>query len=144
MLDPSTYTKVIIKDIEARKALDLEFLDSLVFKKSVHPNMKDIYSLTIFEGKGYQFSKYFVSNIVKRTKNIPGEIVELRRFNPRNLMILLDHGLKYEFKMKKGSMKKNLPLEYELEKWHRKNKRKNIYSVEGFIEYLKYRLELGS
>lgn len=143
ILNPATYTEVIITDLEARKSLGLEFLDSLVFKKSLHPKMKDLYVLTIFEGKGYQFKKYFVSNIVTRKKNIPGETVEFKRFNPKDLMILLDHGIKYEFTMKKSSMKKNLPLDYEINKWNKRKRKTDVYSYEGFVEFLKERIEKG-
>lgn len=143
VLNPLTYKKVIIKDAKAKEELELEFLDELVFKKVVHPKMKGLYVLSIFEGKGYQLLKYFKSTIVTTKKNIPGEIVKINRFNSKDIMILFDHGAKIEFGMKKRSMKNNLPLYFNLDKWNKKNKI-NVYSYEGLISRIKELIENGS
>jgi len=135
ILSPEMYTDVVIIDPRAKKEMELDFLDNLIFKKAIHPKMKNKFVLSIFEGKGYQLLKYFNTDIITTTKNIPGEIVELNRFNKKDIMILFDHGKKIEFQMKKKSIKNNLPLYFDVKRY--KKKKPSIYTYEGLVNRIK-------
>lgn len=142
VLNPVTHPKVTITDPEARKQLDLEFLDELVIKKILHPKMKDKYALSVFEGKGYQLLRYFKSSVITNKKEIPGETVKIQRFNLNDVLVLFDHGHKIDFNLKKKSMKNNLPDKFEIQK-RIKRKRNNVVSYEGLVDIIKELIEKG-
>lgn len=140
LCDEVKYPWIIVRDIAAKKELDLEFMEELVFvqrpgRKFSYPSD---YYLELYVDDAIKLYMEFTASESTITQNIPGKTIEVQKIRRnQKLLLISSEGIK-RFSTSKKEVRKALSEYGDIKKWAKANKMK-YDSYEGIVGFLSSR-----
>jgi len=130
-LDPAFYQSVLFP-VNAGK-------DTITFVKGVHPAFRNTFVQEVYRSEQLILVKQFIVGLTENQKNIPGGILEVKRFSPRNEWYLVKTSSKTRLKLdnNKRQLLKVLGQEKALGSYLKQHKEINLNTDAGMKMLIK-------